>query len=331
MLTIRRVIITAACLSVLSMPAPALAGSTADSSATRLTNGAQLLGSTPQEALDRYWTPQRRAEAEANTAAGLHRPVYSRERAPGVTGQPEGPAVTIAPTALSSAAKWPGGQYAAPAAMSGKLYFTSDQGQGGVCSATVVSTEIKSVIFTAAHCVHGGKFRGYFSNLWFYPAVKNGFQSSYGGWPYLRVEVLAGWRTNSYPEMDFAGVVLLYNNLAQRVQSRTGALGITWNQPKNYYAYAFGYPGAAPFNGKDLYYCHGATSVSFLNSSVVALPCNMTPGSSGGAWLYNFNPATGFGLVNGVTSELQTWPGGWNYSPYFGNGAGIIYNLVRWG
>ena len=86
-----------------------------------------------------------------------------------------------------------------------------------------------------------------------------------------------------------------------------------------------------PFNGKDLYYCHGGTSASFLNSSVLALACNMTQGSSGGAWLYNYNAATGFGLVNGVTSELQTWPGGWNYSPYFGNGAGAIYNLVRWG
>jgi hypothetical protein len=111
----------------------------------------------------------------------------------------------------------------------------------------------------------------------------------------------------------------------------TGALGITRNQPKNYYAYAFGYPGAAPFNGKDLYYCHGGTSVALLNSSVLALPCNMTPGSSGGGWLYNFNSGNGFGLLNGVTSELQTWPGGWNYSPYFGNGAGTIYNLVRWG
>jgi V8-like Glu-specific endopeptidase len=315
---------------VLSVPAPAFA-SAADDAALRLTDGAQLLGATPQEALDRYWTPQRRAEAEANTAAGLHRPVYSRERAPGVTGQPDGPAAAIAPSALSSAAKWPGGQYAAPAAMMGKLYYTNDHGLGGACSATVVSTEIKSVIFTAAHCVHGGRYRGYFTNLTFYPAVKNGYQSTYGLWPYRRIEVPAGWRTNSYPEMDYAGVVLLLNNLAQTVQSRTGALGITWNQPKNHYAYAFGYPGLPPFNGNDLYYCHGGASASILNSSVLALACNMTQGSSGGAWLYNYNSITGFGLVNGVTSQLQTWPGGWNYSPYFGNGAGTIYNLVRWG
>lgn len=298
---------------------------------TTLTHGANRPGATPQGALDRYWTPERRQEAEANSAAGLHDPKYSRDRAPGVADGPDGPAVTIAPLALSSAVKWPGGQYAAPAAMMGKLYFTDDQGFGGACSATVVSTEIKSVIFTAAHCVHGGRYRGYFTNLSFYPAVKNGFQSSYGGWPYRRIEVPLGWRTNSYPEFDYAGVVLLLNNKAQTVQSQTGALGITWNQPKNHYAYIFGYPGAAPFNGKDLHYCHGSTSVSFLNSSVIAVPCNMTQGSSGGGWLINFNSATGFGLVNGVMSTLQTWPGGWNYSPYFGNGAGQIYNLVRWG
>jgi len=241
-----------------------------------------------------------------------------------------GSAVSIA--AVSSAVKWTGGQYAAPAAMMGKLYFTAYDGINYTCSATVTASESKSVIFTAAHCLHGGFYGGYSTNLVFYPAIKDGFQSNYGSWAGKRIEVPLGWRTNRYPELDFGAVVLWANSSGQTIQSRTGALGITWNQPKNVYAWAFGYPGVAPFNGNNLYYCNGNTSTAFGNTSVLWIYCNMTQGASGGAWLYNFNSSTGMGLLNGVTSDILVccgWPT--IYSPWFGPTAGAVYNAVRYG
>ncbi len=60
--------------------------------------------------------------------------------------------------------------------------------------------------------------------------------------------------------------------------------------------YAFGYPAAGRYKGKDLTYCAGNIFTDQYNDDQTwGMACNMTGGSSGGPWLASFNETTGVG------------------------------------
>ncbi len=66
-----------------------------------------------------------------------------------------------------------------------------------------------------------------------------------------------------------------------------------------------GYPGAKPFDGTSQRYCADAspTVVGDSNGITFSVECDMTQGSSGGAWFAGYDQKAGAGYVYGVTSR----------------------------
>jgi hypothetical protein len=55
----------------------------------------------------------------------------------------------------------------------------------------------------------------------------------------------------------------------------------------------------------------------------------MTQGSSGGAWLSGFDPATGTGVITSVSSFKYADDGGTMYGPYFGATVRKLYEQAQ--
>lgn len=89
--------------------------------------------------------------------------------------------------------------------------------------------------------------------------------------------------------------------------------------------YAFGYPAADPYDGRELIYCSGTTFTDFIQSSDHGLRCDMTGGSSGGPWFREFDEATGTGVQASVNSFGYTFLPGYMFGPYFGSAAQALY------
>jgi hypothetical protein len=95
--------------------------------------------------------------------------------------------------------------------------------------------------------------------------------------------------------------------------------------------YAFGYPAAGRYKGKDLTYCSGNvfTDPGTANTTL-GLACTMTGGSSGGPWLTGFNEATGAGTLNGLNSYgYGNQP--YMYGPKFNGNTQSTFNRANQG
>src|SRR5207253_1428540 len=78
----------------------------------------------------------------------------------------------------------------------GKLFF-SIAGQGDFsCSAAVVSSSNKSVVWTAGHCVYTAGV-GFHSNFSFVPG-RRARSSPFGAWTAKQVFTLAGWQNGLF-------------------------------------------------------------------------------------------------------------------------------------
>ena len=64
----------------------------------------------------------------------------------------------------------------------------------------------------------------------------------------------------------------------------------------------FGYPSEPPYTGQDLDYCEGTLQPDPFGTQDEGIACAMTEGGSGGPWLSEFHPRTGFGVITGVTT-----------------------------
>jgi V8-like Glu-specific endopeptidase len=307
-----------------------------------LSPDARALHPDRDQALREYWTEERRAEATpvdlpeiAADEAGRAGPVAAGE--PGRTGTTPGPGSSRGADPPPGA--WGGwiGQFwpyrgDAPATTMGKVYFLDlTDGKKHSCSATVIDSEGKNLLWTAGHCVHHGAGGGWHINWVFYPHYYNGSDSTYGVWTASWLASWSKWINNSDFRYDIGAVVLNSNYSGQRIAYVTGTQGLSWNQGKGHYINSFGYPKTQYswqpwFDGKKLMYCHGGT---WSAGSDVGMNCNMVGGSSGGGWMQQFNGWNGW--VNGVNSYKIAGEGGQIYSPYFGNAVGSLYNYVRYG
>ena len=193
-------------------------------------------------------------------------------------------------------ASWTGGGKVAGSV--GRILFSSG-GSQWICSGTVVddgsTSNGYSVVLSAGHCAYDGA-DGWSSNFVFYPnfdaeptytcngrvngcwtasrlAINSGFYpSGFGPDAALRVDYsFAYLPSNSDGELDarFAGYGLKTNG--------TSTSDVQW---------AFGYPAAGRYHGKDLIYCKGSTVNDPYDVGTWGMACNMTGGSSGGGWLY---------------------------------------------
>jgi V8-like Glu-specific endopeptidase len=303
-----------------------------------------------QSAIDADLQPgmaQARAAQKARAAndAAAARDAADKGRGPKPTGpagkvepQPAdaaSPALQSAPVRTTSSRRatpssYP--YYSFPARTAGKVFFTNaSNGLNYVCSGTIVNSEGKDTVWTAGHCVHGGAGGTWHYNWVFVPAYNYGW-APYGYWYANQLWTMTAWMSSSDSTSDMGAAIMNRNAGGWRIVDYFGGQGITWNQSKSIYVTSFGYPAASPFNGQSLWLCSGWTfpEWTFLwwSADTLGLSCDMTGGSSGGAWLAFFNGTTGY--IDGHNDNKYDNDPNTMYSPYYDDTASALYNAVRY-
>lgn len=212
--------------------------------------------------------------------------------------------------------------------MSGRVFYTGDQGGNFSCSGSTVNSNGKRLVFTAGHCVHGGGAgRGWHTNWVFVPAYHAG--SPYGTWTAYQLWTKNGWINNGDRAYDVAAAVMNPLN-GVRIVDAVGGQGIKWGIGYGQTIYQFGYPAYAPYNGSQLYYCSGAT---WNEGGFPTISCSMTGGASGGPWLESYGQqfwaylysVNSWQFWNPDPSHVYKWQG-----PYFSyDTAGSLFDLVK--
>jgi V8-like Glu-specific endopeptidase len=175
----------------------------------------------------------------------------------------------------------------------GKLFFTMG-GVNYVCSASVIRPHL---LLTARHCIFDYSSKTWATNVVFYPGYFNGPNLKLGpanGW---LGRTLATWVSNAADLQYDIGFIQTFNRnrtgcsptaTNPQIDSYTGFLGYVYGGSyDNRHFDDFGYPHAAPFNGKTMQQCEAATGVvnSLGITNTVEIGCDQTGGTSGGPWL----------------------------------------------
>lgn len=320
------------------------------SSATIRSGGPRTQSFSTESAAENYWTAARMTRAVTpSTTAAAAKPTIGRT-AP-VKPVPATTRVTdIHPAAGTLAASKTEPLRALvtrpytnrPDRLNGKVFFTLG-GQDYVCSGTIVNSTNKDMVDTAGHCVSDGA--GHFATNWVFvpgyaskPSAGRAGMYPYGIWSARQLTTTAQWHYYGNIKQDLAyGVLKPLNN--RHIAAYLGGQGIFFNASRNQTFSAFGYPQAAPFNGRDqrLSVSKRTGDDTMLGSLPGPLPMRIksdqTGGTSGGGWIVSISATTGLGHVNGHNSyRYLSGPAASTkalYSPYFGNEALALYTYTR--
>lgn len=320
-------------------PASAAARAAADLAVSATSVGVASAQSPAQ--VKAYWTEERMAQAKPPalaepTAQQLEQIAASRvaskkpaeSAAGGVPQKAAGGSNITAPgVQAATAAVWsPHGVM--PARTIGKLFYTTDTGGSGYCSASVINADNFNTIWTAGHCVHGGSGRGWFSNFLFRPDYHNGSYVSTWSWKYAATT--NGWINSSDFGYDIGAIALWPNGLG-RIADVVGYQGYKFNVGYVFSVHQFGYPqDAVPartdMNGERMFYCTGATYQ--IGSLQMGMRCDMFHGASGGPLLQDLQLARGWGYIVSENSWHSFSTNEWR-NPYHGDAAINVRNLVK--
>ncbi|WP_188194587.1 trypsin-like serine peptidase [Nonomuraea sp. SYSU D8015] len=279
----------------------------------------------------RYWTERRMEAAAPLDAPGPKKDMNLTAADDPAAGKPwsaaptgaSGAAAQVLQAARSGGEPWTGG--GAVVKSTGRIFFTTAQGRNASCSGSAVTSENKSVVMTAGHCV---KLNGAFHTNWvFVPGYDKGSRP-FGTWAATKLLTTQQWNAGEDIDFDVAAAVVAPLEGATLVDV-VGGQGVAFNQRRRQQMYAFGYPAAAPYDGSKLVYCSGRAFDDYLLSNDLGLTCNMTGGSSGGPWMLNFSESTGLGTVNSVNSFKYNFAPNWMFGPYFGNEAQAVYQAAQ--
>jgi V8-like Glu-specific endopeptidase len=213
-----------------------------------------------------------------------------------------------------------------PLSTVGKVFFTSNAGQDYVCSGTAVASLNQSVVDSAGHCLYWNG--DWVKNMIFCPLYENG-STPYGCWAARDLEVPSDWidaRPNDYHH-DF-GMAIVSPNSQGVLTDIVGGAGWAYNQAVDQPFYAYGYPAGHPFDGQTRQSCEGSLGTSWQHGSgtVVAIPCNMTGGSSGGPWFIKNN---GNWYLNGHNDFISSLQPGHMFSPYYDDTWYALYDEAQ--
>ena len=261
--------------------------------------GPVAVGAHASSTGERAWTPARMRRAEAN-AAQSRRQKRKRRRRPHWT--------SLSPGAKPVTTDLPGTRTI------GRLFSKRPDGSDWVCSATLVDSTNRSVVWTAGHCVHSGRGGAPHTNFAFVPGYRPaaaGGPTPFGIWPGTYWGASQSWTVEgdaSHFRRDFGGVVLAKDGLGRTLTDVLGAAQhIAFSRKGPAKASVFGYPALAPFDGESLFQCGpnrlGRTNrVGGAGPNPVGISCSQTAGTSGGPWLFERDRATNIGTVVSVTS-----------------------------
>ncbi|MQS11622.1 hypothetical protein F7Q99_04795 [Streptomyces kaniharaensis] len=199
--------------------------------------------------------------------------------------------------------------------VNGKIFFLDDKGQEFVCSGTVISDPANpgksNLVWTASHCLHGGKGGKSHKNIVFAPAFNsNGLLSGgkqgdlakaepFGEWGATAGIVSPTWSSEADPEYggswsayDF-GIIRVANpdGSGKSLEETVGGSVPVWfNAPRDQVTAisSYGYPADKPFDGMELDHCEAPKPVKYTidpaRPPMVTIGCNGTGGDSGGGW-----------------------------------------------
>lgn len=190
---------------------------------------------------------------------------------------------------------WLNQQTAFPWAVVGKLLIDG----GGYCTAQSISGAPKNIIVTAAHCVYdvGSGFKAGWT---FVPAERNG-AAPYGQFRWASARVLTAWTTGGGRRNDIALIRLQNNSAGRPVSYYTGWLGWRQNYPYTRNLHSIGY--ASNISTAWTSICSAESFYAGCEGDdVLVKGCNMTYGSSGGAWIDEYKPYEVSGYVESVVS-----------------------------
>jgi hypothetical protein len=298
--------------------------------------GARGADSTHRAEHDRivaYWTPARIAAAKwkdyrVDPKSGKITP-YAR---PGGGG---------------GGASWP--NEGAIEKRSGRILFSTVAGDW-ICSGSVVNNSTQAptgsaVVLTAGHCVYDGS-EGWSFNFMYIPDFDSNptytcAQTSLGCWTATRLGVHenfhpSGFGPDAALRVDYGFALVGPGGKGGAVppdlDDATGGYGLnTGTVGNNVTKWAFGYPAAGRYKGKDLTYCTGQTVDDPYDVGTWGMVCNMTGGSSGGPWIYGTsNPAT-YSDGTLLTSVNSYGYSGLNYmfGPRFNPATGTVFGDVQ--
>lgn len=224
-------------------------------------------------------------------------------------------------------------------AIRGKIFFEVPQGEGE-CTGTVVHSKSGDMVWTAAHCLHGGKDGTFYTHVTFVPgyngnATSQSQRAPFGIWAARRVEVDSNWVRNADPErdsiaspFDFGAFQVDPQNGKTLEQTVGGGADIYFNAPRHLQVDSYGYPGEAPYDGTTMYTCSSPTT-DFSNTGwpqpdMLWMGCDMTAGSSGGGWFATIDGKRY--LVSNVSLGVTVYGGHTMTGPYLGSAAQSLYN-----
>ncbi|WP_159400551.1 hypothetical protein [Streptomyces sp. XY431] len=221
--------------------------------------------------------------------------------------------------------------------ITGRLFFSVGDGYGS-CSASAIVSNNKNSIWTAGHCLHGGKNGSFYSNFVFAPGYDE--TAPWGFWPLQSLIVSSDWAdSGDLTSGDIGGGIVRapqpeYGNL----QDWTGAYGYRFNGDADVDGVtSLGYPvdgynrtGAELHDGSKPMYCHGnAVDAGNWNpfDNRLKLSCDMGHGASGGPMVINFGNNSQIVGTNShrLADENGNWVENYLYSSnHGGNAAGVI-------
>lgn len=267
-------------------------------------------GTAPQAERARilaYWTPERMATAIPRDFVrdGAGKLVPRAKPGGGTSGAVTG-------------ASWTGNGIVER--QSGRVLFTMG-GVNYICSGSVVddgsTANGYSTVLTAGHCVYDA-VDGWAANWLFIPDFDDAptytcANTFYGCWTATRLAtherfVTAGGFNDQAVQVDFAFARVegggKFATANAELDAVTGGYslkigGVALSDT----LWAFGYPAAGRYKGKDLTYCKGTLVNDPYGANTWGMACNMTGGSSGGPWLGDTtNPGTTEGRVASLNS-----------------------------
>ena len=202
----------------------------------------------------------------------------------------------------------------------GKVFFSMG-GANYVCSGNAVTSENKSTVSTAGHCVIGGPGQEA-TNFTFVPAYDNG-KAPYGKWTARDLFTTEEWSSSGNIAYDTAFAVMDPLN-EELLTDVVGGSGVAFNQERGLSYTSFGYPADKPFTGLTLKSCTGTASPDTINPAfgTQGIPCDMTSGSSGGPWFIGSGPG---GMQNSINSYGYSGSKVM-YGPYWGEAIENVYN-----
>jgi len=208
-----------------------------------------------------------------------------------------------------------------PERLHGKVFFRIGSNRYA-CSGTLVSSAKGNSVYTAGHCVYDADTKQFVTEFIFVPGYNQGAEP-FGEYAATSLATTQGWANRGDLSYDI-GVASLDGTPAADLG---GSEKVAFNQSTAGRDYTiYGYPADPQplYDGEQLIGCRSESTGRDTGSppTIVAYPCNMSHGASGGSWMSG-------GYLNAVFSYIYCDDSpktcGYVFASYFSNAAKALY------